>query len=67
LLLQSAGKLGDILKDPLAGESFHRELRALVGRQKARKDRELRDEASRQRLMQMKRKPWLQKKVTGDV
>ena len=67
MILQSATKLGDILKDPLAGESFHRELRALVGRQKARKDKELRDEATRQRLIQMKRKPWLQAKVTGDV
>lgn len=65
LLLQSARKLGEVLQDPLAGESFHRELRALVGRQKARKDKELRDEASRQRLQQMKRKPWLQAKVSG--
>ncbi|CAB9500955.1 Transcription initiation factor IIB [Seminavis robusta] len=67
LILQAAKKLGEILKDPLAGEYFHKELRALVGRQKARKDKDLRDEASRQRLIQMKRKPWLQAKVTGDV
>lgn len=65
LFLQSAKKLGEIVKDPLAGESFHKELRALVARQKARKDKELRDEASRQRLQQMKRKPWLQAKVYG--
>jgi len=65
LILQSARKLGDILNNPLAGESFHRELRALIGRQKARSDKDLRDEASRQRLMQMQRKPWLQAKISG--
>jgi hypothetical protein len=67
LILQAATKLGEILKDPLAGDYFHKELRSLVGRQKARKDKELRDEATRQRLMQMKRKPWLQAKLTESV
>lgn len=67
LILQAGKKLGEILKDPLAGEYFHKELRSLMARQKARKDKALRDEASRQRLIQMQRKPWLQAKVTGDV
>ena len=65
LILQSSHKLGDILKNPLAGEYFHRELRALIGRQKSRTDKGLRDEATRQRLVQMQRKPWLQAKVNG--
>ena len=67
LILQAAKKLGEILKDPLAGEYFHKELRALVARQKARKDKALRDDATRQRLVQMQRKPWLQAKVGGGV
>lgn len=60
LILKTAKKLGVMLKDPVAGEAFHRELRALVGRQEARKRKEMRDEAARQRFQQMKRKPWLQ-------
>ena len=67
LILQSSRKLGDILKNELAGEYFHRELRALIGRQKSRTDKELRDEATRQRLMQMQRKPWLQAKVSKNI
>ena len=60
LILKTAKKLGSMLNDPTAGEAFHRELRALVGRQDARKSKERRDEAARQRFNQMKRKPWLQ-------
>jgi len=59
LILKSAKMLGATLKDPVAGEAFHRELRALKERQKARKQKELRDEAAQQRFKQMNRKPWL--------
>jgi hypothetical protein len=52
-----------MLKDPIAGEALHKELRGLVGRQEARKRNEMREEATRQRLNQMKRKPWLQAKA----
>jgi hypothetical protein len=60
LILLTAKKLGSILVDPVAGEAIHKELRAVVGRQEERKRKEVRDEASRQRFSQMKRKPWLQ-------
>jgi len=60
LILKTSKKLGTMLKDPVSGEAFHKELRALVGRQEARKKKNMSDEATRQRLQQMKRKPWLQ-------
>ena len=63
LLLKTAKKLGDVLQDPLAGEAFHRELRAVIGRQEAWKQKEMREEATRQRLNQMQRKPWLQARM----
>jgi|UniRef100_A0A8J9S4U6 transcription initiation factor TFIIIB Brf1 subunit/transcription initiation factor TFIIB len=63
LILKTAKKLGSVLKDPVAGEAIHRELRGVVGRQEAKKLKERREEASRQRLQQMKRKPWLQAKA----
>ena len=63
LILKTAKKLGDILQDPLAGEAFHRELRAVIGRQEAWKQKEMREEATRQRLNQMQRKPWLQARM----
>lgn len=60
LILKTAKKLGSMLKDAVAGEAFHRELRALLGRQEARKLKDRRDEAARQRVNQMQRKPYLQ-------
>jgi hypothetical protein len=63
LLLKTAKKLGTMLKDDVAGEAFHRELRTIYGRQEAIKKKELRDEATRQRFQQMKRKPWLQARM----
>lgn len=59
LLLKTAKKLGSILNDPVAGDAIHRELRNLIGKQEALKQKEMRDEATRQRLNQMQRKPWL--------
>ena len=59
LLLKTAKKLGSILNDPVAGEAIHRELRGLIGKQEALKQKEMRDEATRQRFNQMQRKPWL--------
>lgn len=63
LLLKTAQKLGAILKDKTAGEAFHKELRAVIGRQEERKQKALRNEATRQRFHQMQRKPWLQARV----
>jgi hypothetical protein len=63
LLLLTAKKLGTILKDPVAGEAIHRELRSVIGKQEALKQDEMRKEATRQRLNQMQRKPWLAARV----
>ena len=63
LILKTGKKLRAMLKDTVAGDTFHRELRALVGRQDARKQKERREQAARQRFQQMKRKPWLQAKA----
>merc|ERR1719343_1168617 len=60
LILKSAKKLGQIVKDKIAGEAIHKELRTVVNKQQALKRQMLRNEATRQRLVQMKRKPWLQ-------
>lgn len=63
LILKTAKKLGEILKDPFAGEAMHKELRGMLAQQETRKQQLIRAEASRQRLQQMKRKPWLQAKI----
>lgn len=63
LILKTAKKLGAMLNDSVSGEAFHKELRLLVDQQNERKRKEIRDEASRQRLQQMNRKPWLQAKT----
>jgi hypothetical protein len=60
LFLKTAKSLSSILKDPLAGVSFHLELRAVIGKQEEQKRKKLLEEASRQRLQQMQRKPYLQ-------
>eukprot|EP00934_Nitzschia_sp_Nitz4_P004212 Nitzschia sp. Nitz4//scaffold6_size259037//248415//250940//NITZ4_001128-RA/size259037-augustus-gene-0.330-mRNA-1//-1//CDS//3329557055//4202//frame0 len=67
LSLKTAKKLGLLLKDTFSGEAIHKELRALVNRQEAQKRKLQRDEATRQRFVQMKRKPWLQAKAEADV
>ena len=59
----SAKKLGTVLNDPLAGEAFHKELQRLKDKQAAKKRQDLRTEATRNRHMQMKRKPWLQARM----
>ena len=60
LIMKTSKSLGTMLKNKMAGDAIHKELRALVDRQAAKKRKEQRDEATRQRLVQMKRKPWLQ-------
>lgn len=66
LLLKTAKKLGDILKDPVAGEAIHSELRNVIGKQETRKRKALLDEATRHRFNQMQRKPWLQARLQQD-
>ena len=63
LILLTAKKLGSILNDPVAGEAIHKKLREVVSKQETLKLQGLREEASRQRLLQMKRKPWLQARL----
>jgi len=63
LILLTAKKLGSILKDPVAGEAFHKELRSVIGQQQTRKRKLMLEEATRQRLQQTKRKPWLQARI----
>jgi len=60
LILKTAKKLGSMLNDPVAGEAIHKELTILKGKQEAQKRKRLREDATRQRFAQMKRKPWLQ-------
>ncbi len=60
LILKSAKKLGHLVMDKTAGDAIHKELRSVVNKQQALKRQMLRNEATRQRLVQMKRKPWLQ-------
>jgi hypothetical protein len=47
LMLKTAKKLGVMLKDTLAGEAIHKELRSLVGKQEAQKRALLLEEATR--------------------
>jgi len=54
LLLMTVKKLGAVLQDPLAGEAFHRKLRAIIGWQEAMKQKTMGKEATQQR------KPYLQ-------
>jgi hypothetical protein len=59
LILKTAKKLGSMLKDTVAGEAFQRA--AGIARSTGnRKLKERRDEAARQRVNQMQRKPYLQ-------
>jgi hypothetical protein len=63
LLLLTAKKFGNIIGHQVAGAAFHKELKAVIGREDARQRLERRDEATKARLNQMNRKPWLQKRV----
>jgi hypothetical protein len=63
LILKSAKKLGEAIKDTAAGEALYKELRALLRRQDERKKKELSIELTKQRLIQIQRKPWLQARV----
>jgi len=65
LILKTSKKLGAILNDPVAGEAFHKELKRQLDSEEVRKRLLVREEASRQRLQQMKRKPWLQARIQG--
>ena len=60
---EKSERLGIDIGDAVAGEAFHRELRALLSRQEARRKKNVRDEAALQRFKQMKRKPWIQARV----
>jgi len=60
LSLKNSIKLSKIVKDTAAGEAFHKELKALLGRQAAQKKKEKSNENAQLRFRQMKRKPWLQ-------
>ena len=66
LIMKPAKKLGAMVNDRAAGEAIHKELRALVNKQDTRKRQKLREEATRQRFAQMKRKPWLQARAQID-
>jgi hypothetical protein len=66
LILKSAKKLGMMVNDEIAGEAIHKELRSLVNKQDTLKRQKLREEATRQRFAQMKRKPWLQARAQID-
>jgi hypothetical protein len=63
LLLLTAKRFGNIIGQQAAGAAFHKELKAVIGREDARQRLERRDEATKARLKQMNRKPWLQKRV----
>jgi len=63
LLLLTAKKFGNLIGDAVAGAAFHKELKALIERESAKKRLERRVEATNARLKQMNRKPWLQKRV----
>lgn len=63
LILLTAKRFGTIVGDPVAGAAFHKELKALIGKEDAKKRQDMRDEATKARLKQMNRKPWLQKRV----
>ena len=65
LMLKSAKKMGSFLKDQLVADAFHKELRSVIARQETLKTKLLREEASKNRLQQMKRKPWLQARAQG--
>ena len=63
LLLLTAKKFSNIINDQVAGAAFHKELKGVIGREDAKQRLDRRDEATKARLKQMNRKPWLQARV----
>ena len=63
LLLVTAKKFGNIIGDQVSGAAFHKELKAVIGREEAKQRLERREEATQARLKQMNRKPWLHKRI----
>lgn len=66
LILKTSKKLGSILNDVQAGEAIHKELLRVRGQQDAHKRKGQLEEQTRQRFLQMKRKPWLQARAEID-
>jgi hypothetical protein len=62
ILILKTKKLSVIMKDPVAGEAFHKELRAILARQDAMKRRDRSNLNAQKRFHQMNRKPWLNEK-----
>mmetsp|Transcript_51946 Transcript_51946/g.62460 ORF Transcript_51946/g.62460 Transcript_51946/m.62460 type:complete len:738 (+) Transcript_51946:59-2272(+) len=62
LILLTSKKWTSIINDPLAGESFHKELKGLKARQEDKKKKRKSEEVTNNRFKQMKRKLWLQEK-----
>ena len=56
-------KFGNIIGDRVSSAAFRKELKAVIGREYAKKRMERRDESTNARLKQMNRKPCLQKRV----
>lgn len=63
LFLLTAKKLGTLIGDPVAGEAINKKFREVVDKQQTLKSQSVREAASRKRMMQMKRKPWLQARM----
>jgi len=66
LILKSSKKLVQMVDNKIAGEAIHKELRSLVNKQGALKRQKLGEDATQRRLLQMKRKPWLQARAMID-
>lgn len=66
LILKSSNKIEQMVGNKIAAHAIHKQLRLLVNKQAALKRQKLSDEATRQRFMQMKRKPWLQARAMID-
>lgn len=63
LMLKTSKKLGTAIGNIRAGEAFHREIRAMLGREETQKTKDRSVEATQQRMNQMRRKKWLQKRL----
>jgi len=55
--LLTAKKFGNIIKDQVAGGAFHKELKAVIGKEYARNRLTRKDESTKARLKQVNRKP----------
>ena len=63
LLLLTSKKFGNIIGDQVSGPAFHKELKAVITREDAKKRMARKEESTQARLKQMNRKPWLTKRV----